>query len=131
MEETTEKGSSKVGCFVGIAVVLFISFFVYTFLFSMKGTEIYNCAVSEALKNPKITEKIGTPIETSFWVWMDSYSSGRFSENTQFSLTLTGPKGRGSLYVRAYKDIQASAMTLILEQNGRQEVVQSGVYPCK
>jgi hypothetical protein len=128
----TEKKRGKFGCFIGLFIALvFIGGMAYLFLFSMKRTEIYKCAVAEAAKNPKILEKIGAPVETGLLVWMDSYSSGRFTEEAHFNFALSGPKGSGRLYVRALKDIQYSSMELIFEKDGQQEIVQSGINLCK
>ena len=131
MSDTGKKGG-KIGCL--IAVLLFVVFMggmAYLFLFSMKRTETYKCAVAEAAKNPKILEKIGAPVEPGLLVWMDSYSAGRFTEESHFNFALSGPKGSGRLYVRALKDIQYSSMELIFEKDGQEEIVQSGINLCK
>ena len=130
--DNSAKKSNKIGCLVALLIFgLVISTVTYFVLFHIKTTDIYRCAVSEAKKNPQIIENIGEPIETGFFVWLDEYSAGRFSEEAHFNVSLTGTKGAGRLYVRAFKDIQSSSMTLIFEKEEGREIVQSGDYPCQ
>ena len=102
----------------------------YVFFYSAKNTEIYACAISEAKKNEKIINKIGKPIEPGFLVWTDSWGSGRFTERADFNTHLQGSKGSGTLYIRAFVDIESSFLSLIFDQGGKPEVVYQGVFPC-
>ena len=130
--DNSAKKSNKIGCLVALLIFAgIISTVTYFVFFHIKTTDIYRCAISEAKKNQQIIDKIGEPVETGFFVWLDEYSAGRFSEEAHFNVSLTGTKGTGRLYVQAFKDIQASSLTLIFEKDGGQEIVQSGIYPCK
>jgi|SRR5215813_968640 len=112
-------------------VVIWIGFFGLqaTFWFSifgfMKRTEVYQMAVARLVETPEAISALGTPISTGT-PWGSFTISGP-EGRALFSFSAKGPKGAGTVYVRAIKDFGRWSFNRIeLEVEGRAERIDLG-----
>jgi hypothetical protein len=83
-----------VGGFVGAI------FYGVTHMFT--GSEPYKVAVDRAMKSPAVQENIGTPMKVGWFTSGNENLNGP-SGSASLSISLTGPKGSGTIYVEAKK----------------------------
>ena len=124
-------GSFKSVLGMGAFVLFFWVLFGYIFAFSMKGTDSYNCAVQQALSDPRVTEALGDDVKPGFFVWLSSSTSGSGVSNSYYRLLLKGSKGIGNLYVATYSAPSISTMELEFEEDGKSVQLYSGSTPCR
>jgi hypothetical protein len=94
-----------VGCF-GM-LVLFVSFVgsVALIVFSaMKSTDVYKDALAQAKANPAVIKGLGSPITEGFLVSGNTNVNGASGE-ANLSIPISGPKGKGTIYVAANKSL--------------------------
>ncbi len=108
-----------VGCFG--ATILFIGFiFLIMLLISgmIKSSDAYKAAIAEAKIHPAVQEELGSPIEPGLFVSGTIKSSGP-SGQANLSIPISGPDGKGTLYVVAYKSVSQwlfSALVVEIEE---------------
>ncbi len=94
-----------VGCF-GM-LVLFVSFVAAGALIvfsAMKSTDVYKDALAQAKANPAVIEGLGSPIKEGFLVSGNTNVNGASGE-ANLSIPISGPKGKGTIYVAANKSL--------------------------
>jgi hypothetical protein len=69
---------------------------------SMKNADVYKQAMAKASANPEVTQKIGTPLKAGWFVSGSINMSGD-SGKADFTIPITGPKGKGTIYLDATK----------------------------
>lgn len=84
---------------LGIGFICVVAFFAFGL---MKSTDAYKTAVERAKADERVVAALGTPIEQGFWVSGHSQVDGS-SGSADFSIPLSGPKGKGTVYVVATK----------------------------
>ncbi len=114
-----------------VAVAAFIGLFVYIFGFYVKSTDAYDCALTEARRNPAVIAGLGEPIEAGLFAWSSSYSQEGSVTDASFGTAVSGPKGKGWLSVRWYNSPVGSSMRLDFEKDGMTSMVYSGTIPCR
>lgn len=83
----------------------------------LKDSEVFRLSLERLQANADAVEMIGTPVKTGF-------PSGSFDEqgtggSASFSYTVTGPKGKGTVYVEATRDMgQWQIDRMALEEDG-------------
>jgi hypothetical protein len=82
-----------VAAFVGGTVVLVFGM--------MKHTDAYGEALSRARESVAVRQALGEPIEPGFFVWGSVNVQLGGTGTASLTVPLAGPKGRGTLYVRA------------------------------
>ena len=85
--------------FLFVAFVGGIFFIVET---SFRHSDCYIQGLARAQSNPMVIEKIGQPV-TAGWLASGSINVSGPSGNADISIPITGPKGKGSIYVLAKK----------------------------
>jgi hypothetical protein len=94
-----------VGC-MG-TLVLFVAFVssVALIVFSaMKSTDVYKEALARAKANSAVIEALGSPIIEGFLVSGNTNVNGASGE-ANLSIPISGPKGKGTIYVSANKSL--------------------------
>ena len=108
-EQAGKKGKSTFTLACGIIAAAFlclglvIAAVVGAMLFgfnSMKSTAVYQQAVTIAQNNPKVINALGEPIETGFFL-SGSINVNSEGGNADIAIPLSGPKGKGTLYLQA------------------------------
>jgi hypothetical protein len=87
--------------------VLFVAFVaaVVLIVFSaVKSTDVYKDALTRAKAHPAVIEALGSPITEGFLLSGNTNVNGASSE-ANLSIPVSGPKGKGTIYVAATKSL--------------------------
>jgi len=108
-----------------LLLLLLLAIFVGGILFivetSFRHSDCYVQALVRARADPQVVEKLGQPIEAG-WTASGSINISGSSGNADISIPISGPKGKGTLYVVAKKSAgRWEFQTLQVEINGEQE----------
>ncbi len=94
-----------VGCFgtltLFIAFVVSIALIVFS---AVKSTDVYKDALARAKAHPSVIEILGSPINEGFLVSGNTNVNGASGE-ANLSIPISGPKGKGTIYVAANKSL--------------------------
>jgi hypothetical protein len=82
--------------FVGSILVIVFS--------AMKSTDVYKEALARAKANSAVIEALGSPIEDGFLVSGNTNVNGASGESN-LAIPISGPKGKGTIYVSAHKSL--------------------------
>ena len=88
-----------------VLFLLFISFIGGIFLLvetSFQRSDSYTQALARARSDPRVAEKIGGPLKAG-WLASGSINTSGPSGAADISIPISGPKGKGTLYVVAKK----------------------------
>ncbi len=102
---------------LGIAAVFGILMLIMS---SMKGSDVAKEAMARARSNPAVVQHLGTPIEEG-WFVSGSINVSTGSGDADLALPISGPNGKGKLYVTAQKSAGAwtySVMQAAIEGSG-------------
>jgi Cytochrome oxidase complex assembly protein 1 len=93
------------GCFtVALMFLVFLgSIFVIVFS-AMKSTDVYKSALSRARANPAVIEALGSPVRDGLLVSGNTNVNGASGESN-LAIPISGPKGKGTIYVSANKSL--------------------------
>jgi hypothetical protein len=114
-------------------LVLFVAFVasIALILFgAMKSTDIYKDALARAIANSAVIEALGSPITEGFLVSGNTNVNGASGE-ANLSIPISGPKGKGTIYVAANKSLgrwnYTGLIVEIAKTHQRIDLLQSGV----
>jgi hypothetical protein len=114
-------------------LVLFVAFVasIALIVFSaMKSTDVYKDALARAKANSVVIEALGSPIAEGFLVSGNTNFNGASGE-ANLSIPISGPKGKGTIYVAANKSLgrwnYAGLIVEIAKTHQRIDLLQSGV----
>ena len=82
--------------FAGSIVVIVFS--------AMKSTEVYKEALARAKADPAVIEALGSPIKDGFLLSGNTNVNGASGESN-LAIPISGPKGKGTIYVSANKSL--------------------------
>jgi TonB family protein len=90
-----------VGCLgLILAGVLLVGGIVFVAMSAIKSSEVYQGALKAAQAHPAAVERLGEPIKDGWFVKGNIKLDGT-GGNADFEVPVSGPKGSGTLYVRA------------------------------
>jgi cytochrome oxidase complex assembly protein 1 len=94
-----------IGC-LGVAAffVIFVASIVIVVFSAMKSTDVYKDALTRATQNPAVIDALGSPIKTGLLVSGNTNVNGASGE-ANLSIPISGPKGKGTIYVAATKSL--------------------------
>ena len=94
-----------VGCFgTLILFVVFVGSIALIVFSAMKSTDVYKEALARAQVHPSVIEALGVPIKEGFLVSGNTNVNGASGE-ANLSIPISGPKGKGTIYVAASKSL--------------------------
>ncbi len=99
------------------------------FLFGVKATDEYACAMKTLRSNSDAKRLLGEPIEPSFFT-LGTVSIRNNDRNITFSTTVTGPKASGELNVVSVRDAFDSSFLISLNMDGKRTAIHTDEYPC-
>jgi hypothetical protein len=88
-------------------LMLFVAFVgsVVLIVFSaVKSTDVYKDALARAEAHPSVIEALGSPIKEGFLVSGNTNVNGASGE-ANLSIPISGPKGKGTIYMAASKSL--------------------------
>jgi hypothetical protein len=83
-------------------VLAFIALIAAVVFGAMKSTDVYKTAVATAKAHPAVTEVLGTPVEEGMFLSGNTNVTDA-SGNADLSIPISGPKGKGKIFVVASK----------------------------
>jgi hypothetical protein len=94
-----------VGCLsVAALFVVFAGSVVLIVFSAVKSTDVYKDALTRAKAHPAVIEALGSPVTDGFLVSGNTNVNGASGE-TNLSIPISGPKGKGTIYVAATKSL--------------------------
>ena len=96
-----------VGCLTGcltlvVLIIVFASTIALVVFGAIKSTDIYKDALARAKANAAVKAALGSPIEEGFFISGSTNVNGAAGE-ANLSIPISGPKGKGTIYVEAKK----------------------------
>ena len=89
------------GCFASLVLlVAFVSLIMLTVFGAMKSSDAYKTAVARASSDPRVTQALGTPIQTGMFLTGSVNTSGG-SGNADLAIPISGPKDNGKISATA------------------------------
>ncbi|MCB9443789.1 MAG: hypothetical protein H6669_06090 [Ardenticatenaceae bacterium] len=79
---------------------------------SIKSSDVYQTALSEATTNSELVNTLGEPIKAGFFP-SGSISIENSTGQASLSIPISGPKGKGTLYVEATKSAGTWTFTVL------------------
>ena len=93
------------GCFtIGLLFLAFIGSILVIVFSTMKSTDVYREALARAKADPAVIEALGSPIEDGFLISGNTNVNGASGESN-LAIPISGPKGKGTIYVSANKSL--------------------------
>ena len=93
------------GCFTLMLMFLVFVGSILVIVFSaMKSTEVYKEALSRAKADPAVIEALGSPIKDGLLMSGNTNVNGASGESN-LAIPISGPKGKGTIYVSANKSL--------------------------
>lgn len=110
------------GCLTLVALVVAFICAIFVFVFGMlKSSDAYKTALERAKADPRVVAALGTPIDEGFLVSGHTNVDGA-SGSADLSVPISGPKGKGTVYVVATKSAgEWNYEKLIVEIEGTKE----------
>src|SRR5262245_46921479 len=71
---------------------------------AMKSTDVYREALARAKADPAVIEALGSPIKDGFLMSGNTNVNGASGESN-LAIPISGPKGKGTVYVSATKSL--------------------------
>src|SRR3954447_25440126 len=91
------------GCFTVVLLLFVFAGSIVVIAFSaMKSTDVYKEALARAKTHPAVIEALGSPIKDGVLVSGNSSVNGASGESN-LAIPISGPKGKGTIYVSATK----------------------------
>jgi len=93
------------GCLsIALLFVAFIASIVLIVFTAVKSTDVCKDALARAKAHPAVIEALGSPITEGFLVSGNTNVNGASGE-ANLSIPISGPKGKGTIYVAATKSL--------------------------
>src|SRR6266404_8544911 len=93
------------GCFsIAVLFVVFVGSVMLIVFSAVKSTDVYKDALARAKVHPAVIEALGSPITEGFLVSGNTNVNGASGE-ANLSIPISGPKGKGTIYVAASKSL--------------------------
>ena len=96
-----------------LCMILFVGGIITLLMGAMRGSDVAKEAVARAQSNPLVTQRLGTPISEGWFVG-GSINVSPGSGDADLSVPISGPKGKGTVYVKAQKSAGAWAYSLMV-----------------
>lgn len=93
------------GCLsVALLFLIFVGSILVIVFSAMKSTDVYKEALNRAKADPTVIKALGSPIEDGFLMSGNTNVNGAAGE-ANLAIPISGPKGRGTIYVSATKSL--------------------------
>jgi cytochrome oxidase complex assembly protein 1 len=93
------------GCFsVALLFLAFVGSILMVVFTAMKSTDVYKDALARAKTDPAVIEALGSPINDGFLLSGNTNVNGASGESN-LAIPISGPKGKGTIYVSANKSL--------------------------
>jgi hypothetical protein len=105
------------GALTAVALCIFLivggaAGIVATVFGSIKSSDVYHSALAEAMTNSEVVNTLGEPVKAGL-IPSGSISVENSSGEASLSIPISGPKGKGTLYVEATKSAGTWTYTVL------------------
>ena len=119
------------GCLsVAFLFLAFVGSILVIVFGAIKSSDVYREALARAKADPAVIEALGSPIKDGFLVSGNTNVNGASGESN-LAIPISGPKGKGTIYVSANKSLgQWNYSGLVVEvgqTHERIDLLQKGV----
>ena len=119
------------GCFtVALLFLAFVGSILVIVFSAMKSTDVYKQALARAKADPAVIEALGSPIKDGFLLSGNTNVNGASGESN-LAIPISGPKGKGTIYVAANKSLgrwnYTGLVVEIAKTHQRIDLLQGGV----
>ena len=91
------------GCFTLLVLFCaFVGIIMFTVFAAMKSSDVYKTATRRAEANTGVQAALGTPIKEGMFITGNESVNGPSGE-ANLSIPISGPKGKGTIYIEARK----------------------------
>ena len=110
------------GCFSLVLIFVACIFaFVTLIMGSFKDTDVYRQAMAKASSNPEVVAQLGSPIKAGTFLSGSVTTEDRSCE-ANMTIPISGPKGKGTIYLQARKfSGEWTFQRLLVGIDGRQD----------
>jgi hypothetical protein len=103
----------------GLALIAGFVFAILSFVYGMmKSSDAYQQALSRAKENPAVISALGSPIAEGYFT-TGNISVGDKSGNAELAIPISGPKGKGTIYVEARQSAGEWSYSVLAVQVGQ------------
>ncbi len=93
------------GCFsIAMLFVVFVGSIVLIVFSAVKSSDVYKDALARAKAHPAVIEALGSPVTEGLLLSGSTNVNGASGE-ANLSIPVSGPKGKGTIYVAATKSL--------------------------
>jgi hypothetical protein len=93
------------GCFsIAMLFVVFVGSIALIVFSAMKSSDVYKDALARAKTHPAVIEALGSPVTEGLLLSGNTNVNGASGE-ANLSIPVSGPKGKGTIYVAATKSL--------------------------
>jgi len=114
-----------------LLMVAFVLSIIAVVFGAMKSTDVYKQALAQAKADSRVVAALGSPITDGFFVTGKTETSGG-SGTADLAVPLSGPKGKGKLYLVATKsggEWEFSKMVVEVEGSGEKFSLKGRTIP--
>jgi hypothetical protein len=103
-------------------IPIFVIGLVLALIGVMKSSEPYKLALEALGRDARAVELLGTPIEDGFMPRGSVQTSSSGDGSAELGIPVSGPRGKGTLYIRASRDRGQWSVEVLLLQVGAERV---------
>ncbi|QYO66157.1 cytochrome c oxidase assembly factor Coa1 family protein [Leptolyngbya sp. 7M] len=118
-----------IGC-TAVTTAAFFAVLAGVFLYSVKYTDEYKCAISQIKNDRQVKSILGEPIEPGFFAFLSSSRRNNSERSAYFQTSVFGPNASGTLYVSSFRGRLGSNFQMSLKTNSESREIYNGQYPC-
>ena len=116
---------------LGVAFVVSIpGGLVYLIGLSMKTSPEYRCAMYQLETSKDVDALVGSPLTAGTFAWVSHWETSGAISQGHFSTSISGPKGKGSVDVSAFRAPASSSFLVTLTAHEETRTIYKGAYPC-
>jgi hypothetical protein len=95
----------RLGCFsIAMLFVVFVGSIVLIVFSAVKSSDVYKDALARAKTHPAVIEALGSPVTEGLLLSGNTNVNAAYGE-ANLSIPVSGPKGKGTIYVAATKSL--------------------------
>ncbi len=117
--------------FIAVITAALVAIIAGVFLYSVKYTDEYKCAISQLKNDGQVKNILGEPIEPGFFAFLSSSRTNNSERSAYFQTSVSGPKDSGTLYVSSFRGRLGSNFQMSLNTKSESREIYNGLYPCK
>ena len=104
---------------------------LYVFGFAIKTTAEYKCVLRTVEGSEDVIVVTGEPQTPGLFAWTSYFESGGGLRQGQFSISVSGPKGRARIQAQFYRTPVGESLGIWLKKDRGEVTIYNGSSPCR